>query len=349
MKYAFSFVLIILSILLVCCSNNEDNGAPTKNYSLAFISDTCVYSNYNHTAFTSLIEYKNDIYLAFREGPNHVPTNISEYGIIKVLKKEGEKWNELSILENPDMDLRDPFFIVMEGKLRMYCGYNQFVGESNTYQHSGTAYADFDGNEWSDFKIVKHDAPHIVWIWKIRKYKDCYYGVGYLEGEKPILFSSEDGDDWKTVSILDVEGIVSEADLNFIGDSLSIWLRKDTPSGSPSYLGNSNYPFTEFEWREMNNSLACPEFFCHPESKQTWICGREYLTDNDGKVSKVIVSCYELVKRQDLRKFILVNESQGWDKGYPSFLMLNEELLLSYYCYDNTGRTQIRLLTMYFY
>lgn len=41
--------------------------------------------------------------------------------------------------------------------------------------------------------IVQHDVEHVVWIWKIRKYKDLYYGIGYLEREYPILLNSKDG------------------------------------------------------------------------------------------------------------------------------------------------------------
>lgn len=292
----------------------------SQMYSLNLISDTCVYSSKTHAAFTSLINYQGELYLAFREASAHRPSNTSDYGHIIVLQKLEDKWIVIADLSHPDMDLRDPFFIVMDGKLRMYCGYNQFVGEGNSYQHSGTAYADLTNSGWSEFKIVRHDAPHIVWIWKIRKHEDHYYGVGYLEGNKPILFKSINGEDWNTVSELDVDGIVSEADLNFIGDSLYICLRKDTPTGSPSYWGKSIFPFSKFDWKVMDKSIACPDFFCHPETKQMWITGREYEKDDSGRLI-VSVSLYEVTSNGNLDNRIKIYEHGSWDKGYPSIFI----------------------------
>ena len=37
-----------------------------------------------------------------------------------------------------------------------------------------------------------HDAPHVIWVWKIREYEGKYYGVGYLETENPRLMQSVD-------------------------------------------------------------------------------------------------------------------------------------------------------------
>lgn len=339
------FIHLLLLFFFISCTAIDNNSNEKYFYTLCVSNDTCIYSNDKHVAFTSLIKYKGDVYLAFREAVNHVPTNKAEYGIIRVLKKEDNNWTPLFTLRNQNMDLRDPFFIVKNDHLRIYCGYNQFVGESSRYQHSGTAYSDFIDGSWSDFKIVRHDASHIVWIWKIREYKDQYYGVGYLEGYKPILFISDDGEKWETINELDVEGIVSEADLNFIGDSLYICLRKDEPTGSPSYWGKSIYPFKSVEWSVMNKSIACPEFFFLPKSYQMWLVGREYFTDESGKIFSVAITCNEVSTNGILSNPLKINEGEGWDKGYPSILWDNKNLYISYYCIDN-NTSQIRLQTL---
>lgn len=326
-----SIVLIFFLFLFSSCNDNNDISPFHKLYSLTVANDSCVYSTNNHAAFTSLIKFKGELYLAFREGPGHVPANKNEYGKIKIHKKVGNHWDYVCTLFNSEMDLRDPFFVIVGDSLKLYCGFNQFDSGDADYQQGGTAYAIFTEKGWSNFEIVKNDSPHVVWIWKLREFKNHYYGIGYNELHKPILFSSIDGNNWKTVSELDVEGIMSEADLNFIGDSLYVCFRNDTRTGSPSYWGKSIYPFSQFDWRIMDKSIACPEIFCHPESHQMWIAGREYITDESGKVSKVIISCNEVSANGDITNPLIIHEGEGWDMGYPSFLYEENKLMLSYY------------------
>lgn len=316
-------------ISLTSC--NKDNPLQEGQYSIKILRDKIVYDNNNHAAFTGMIEYNGEIYLAFREGVNHASLNDDQYGSLTIMKKDGDEWKKMWSLSHDNMDLRDPYLIVMNGKLRLYSGFNNFDGPNHTYQHSGTAYSDFTGNGWTELIPVINDAPHIVWIWKIREYQGSYYGVGYLEGYKPLLMKSEDGNTWSTVTELDVEGIVSEADLNFMDDSLYVCLRKDEPAGSPSYWGTAKYPFKDFEWRIMEKSLACPDFFSIQESKQMWLTCREYVVDNDGNVKDIRVPIYSVSTTGDLYLVDVANSGGVWDKGYPSFCRVGDILYLSFY------------------
>lgn len=86
-----------------------------------------------------------------------------------------------------------------------------------------------------------HDAPHVIWLWKIREYEGKYYGVGYLETENPRLMQSVDAIHWNTVSIIPLNNC-SEADLLFKADSLFVCIRQEG-AGNVSYFGKSYYPF----------------------------------------------------------------------------------------------------------
>lgn len=133
------FYLVLLGLLFSC---DNDNQLYHFKFSLNLTNDTCVYeSKDKYSAFTSIIEYKGDTYIAFREGKNHIPQDKSEYGKIVILKEARGVFIPVWILQSENMDLRDPFFIIHEGRLRIYCGFNQFF-EYNKYDHAGTAYSD---------------------------------------------------------------------------------------------------------------------------------------------------------------------------------------------------------------
>lgn len=104
--------LLFLVIIIYSCGRNEiEEQISSANYLFSVTDDQCIQSIENrHLAFTSLIKYKNGLYLAFREGNNHAPTSMSEYGKICILKKFENGWETVSYLSDSDKDLRDPFF-----------------------------------------------------------------------------------------------------------------------------------------------------------------------------------------------------------------------------------------------
>ena len=97
-------------------NNKERIEANEESYlsdQIRMYSDQCIYNNGNHSAFTCLTEYKGNKYLAFREGIGHRPVNTDHYGIITILSEKDSVWSPLAKLSNSDMDLRDPFFLII--------------------------------------------------------------------------------------------------------------------------------------------------------------------------------------------------------------------------------------------
>lgn len=322
--------LVCVAFLTIILGNCK--GAPMledREYSFTMVSNDVVYDNNSHAAFTGLSNHSGKLYLAFREGVAHRPATEDDYGRIKILVNDGIGWKENAVIADKTKDLRDPFLVEMEGgKLRAYIGYNTF--EARGYQHSGSAYADYDGQTWSEVKPVNHDVPHIVWLWKVRRYGDTYYSVAYLEGEYPALLSSKDGAIWKTVTLFNLEGVLSEADMCFIGNTMYVCLRKDQPIGSPSYWGTSKYPFTDFTWTGMAVCIESPELMRLPSSKSLLLAGRERRPSSD----VVDVSLYSVDAEGALTKITtFISEEKGggiWDipvwrskaTGYIAVIML---------------------------
>lgn len=314
---------------LVACDKDDNlivTGSGTlKIYSFTQQSHCVLYDNNNHAAFTCLYDNGGQLMMAFREGAAHRPASEFEYGSIKVLTKNGADWTVSATITDTTKDLRDPFITEVDGHLRMYIGYNTFV--MGVYQHSGTVYSDYVNGSWSDLKIVSHDLNHIAWLWKVRKHNSKYYSVAYLEGEKPALLVSDDGVNWSTVTLFDLEGILTEADMCFVGDTMYICLRKDTPVSEPAYWGIATYPFISFSWMEMERHIESPELLWLPYSGNLLLAGRDVKTTGE-----VNVTLFSASFNGSLEEITCMETSMGGDKGYPGLAYCDGRLYCGWYC-----------------
>lgn len=324
----------IFLILYVGCSTPDYSPIEIEAGELCYtvVSQQKIYDDGKHAAFTALESLDNHLICAFRSAPNHNPISDDEYGVIKIIESTsgGGIFSESFILAASGKDLRDPFLVNIGGKLRLYCGYN--IVKNGQYQHMGTLYSDRQNNgRWTPLKTVIHDCPHVLWLWKIRKHGAHYYSVGYLEGEKPVLLCSEDGIEWDTVSELNINGIFSEADMAFSSDTMYICLRRDEPRGANSIWGKSVYPFVDFQLKEMNASIACPEIYYNKCSSHFLIAGREYVKRTDGKIDSLNLSLFSVNHRGDARRILLLDGTKDGDKGYPSFYDAGDIIYMTWY------------------
>lgn len=296
-----------------------------KNYSFTMQTQSVVYDNSNHAAFTSIYDNDGQLLMAFREGTAHRPASEAEYGCIKVLTQTGAGWTVSATISDATKDLRDPFITEVDGHLRMYIGYNTF--EAGVYQHSGSVYSDYINGSWSDVKAVNHDLDHIAWLWKVRKHNNKYYSVAYLEGEKPALLVSNDGVNWTTLTLFDLEGILTEADMCFVGDKIYVCLRKDTPVSDPAYWGVASFPFTDFTWSEMERHIESPELLWLPYSGKLLLAGRD--VKENGEIS---VTLFSVSFDGSLEEIDKMETSIGGDKGYPGLAYRDGKLYCGWYC-----------------
>ncbi len=316
--------------LLTCKSGEKVDFSNIKGNkeTVEFVSDTCLYDKGTHAAFTSLEEWNGDLYLAFREGDAHRATE-TDKGKIRVLKKTNKGWIIHHTFELEGTDLRDPYFIKWNNQLYLY---------------TLSLYSRLTKDGWTKLENIHHNAPHYLWIWKMRPYKNELYGVGYANNKWPILLKSADGVEWKVVTTFKIGGCASEADMIFIKDKMYICLRIDQPIGSNSMWGSSKYPFTEFEWSMMPTSISSPEMIYLPHRKLMLLAGREYYINKlTGKLSKDVSLCSMTLEGNTSGKIKIDSDSSG-DKGYPSFCYYDGKLYMSYYVGDSS-HSSIRLST----
>lgn len=293
-------------------------------------------------------KYNGSLFLAFREGPNHLPSCKEEYGGIRVMQYINGVWSTKHLFHVDDWDLRDPYFMIVNGKLRIYIGYNQVV--NGGWEHIATVFSDLDNGEWGNLTPISHDVPHNVWLWKARHYKGHYYGVGYLENMNPVFLTSNDGVNWSSLAEFEISGVPTEADCCFINDTCYMLIRRDVPKGSYAYWGVSVPPYDNFLLRESRLRVDCPDMLYLPESDQIILAGREWVyyenRENEFEpVDSINCSLFELDKNGDAQKLDVLVSVKKMDRipdnSYPSIVLYRDTMFVSYY--NGFSKTEVRM------
>jgi hypothetical protein len=312
--------LSLLGLIFTYASNNRDNAW------IRVVSDECVYDNHNHSAFTSLEEWKGNMIIAFREAGFHRATE-TDKGKIRILQNSKNSWNPQQTFSVKGEDLRDPSFLLLKNKLFLY---------TNDY------YSEYTERGWTILKSISHDAYYNPYIWKKRVFKNVAYGIGNAYGKWPLLLKSDDGINWKVVCEYKLGGNASEADMVFVEDTMYICFRIDTPVGSNSMWGKSVYPFTDTQWSMMDISVASPEMILYSDNT-ILLAGREYDFHRKYGKDKINLSLFA-VNTEGKVKHKYIVEEQGGDQGYASFRKGKEGLYYMSY-YAGMANTAVRMLT----
>jgi hypothetical protein len=182
------------------------------------------FHNGEHNAFTDLVWFQGRIYLTFRSCPDgHMvfPTST-----IRVLVSEnlGQDWSEVHRFSVPRRDVRDPHFLVFQGKLFVYTG-TWYCGEGpakeprEANQMLGFAAFSADGEAWEGPHMLEGTYGHYIWR------AAAHGGKAYLCGrrkhhfaeEMPVtsqegrrltesaMLESEDGLSWRTRALFQEE------------------------------------------------------------------------------------------------------------------------------------------------
>src|SRR5690606_4827846 len=127
-----------------------------------------VFHNGEHNAFTGLVRFKNQIYLAFRSCPDvhmvHPPSSII---ILRI--DDGQQWQQVHRFTVEKRDTRDPHFLVFGDRLFVYSG-TWYSGDSTLPRdqydlnlHLGYAVFTDDGQSWSDPTLLEGTFGHYIW------------------------------------------------------------------------------------------------------------------------------------------------------------------------------------------
>ena len=303
-----------------------------------------VFHNGEHNAFTDLIRYQGRFYLTFRSCPDgHMihPTS----SILVLSSPDGRDWQQVHRFRVPKRDVRDPHFLVFQGKLFVYTG-TWYCGDrsperTEVNEHLGYAAWTEDGQRWQGPAMLEGTYGHYIWR------AAAFGGKAYLCGRRKrefaesntreerdrllesALLESDDGLIWRKVGFFQ-EQYGNETAFLF-EPSGSILAVARSGGGRNAQVLRSRPPYQRWERKDLDRYIGGP--LVAKWGARYLVGGRQSL---DGEPRTTL---YWFADDQ-LREFAEL-PSAG-DNSYPGFLELGPtRALVSYYSThekDEAGR-----------
>lgn len=308
-----------------------------------------------HCAFTDLILFRGKFYCTFREATGHVPGVDGQDGKIRVIESEdGKDWKSAALIEEKNIDLRDPKLSVMpNGTLMITCGGSDYDGNTLMEWHTRVMYSQ-NGNEWTSPRRVR-GIPSNNWFFRLTWLGDTGYVASNVCGANPltgaagilnrklIIYKTTDGTNYEQVSDnMAPFPQACEGTIKFKNDSTMIVLIRNNARGFDAHSGMfafSKPPYKEFNYIRIGHSAGGQNIIQLEDGK--WLIGSresEYeRPDNRKNIATVLFSTNEdgVYKR-------LAELPSGGDTSYPGFVLYQNKLWVSYYS-SHEGSTAIYL------
>lgn len=319
MKKILLSLIFGLLFCISCTSQDEDDNSSVI---IRRITDL----NEDNKAFTDLVYFDNQFFLAFRESDKHA---YGRDGIIKVYNSpDGSTWDLIKEFTVNGTDLRDPKFSVNENALTLYIHGSKYQDKKVTELSDYNSIFSSSGS-WSEMKNVvlnniKSNDSKILgnesWPWRVTWYNKKAYSIGYNASGIFDLYESDEGNFFKNVrSFQNIGGLPTESTLR-VTDQGDFFILARRNNGN-ALIGRTNDPNGLWDW-----SAEIPIFnfggpnFLFTENDNMLISGRE----ND----QLILGEYDVVEKTYNRLLIL---KSGGDCGYAGMVRKDNFLWISYY------------------
>ena len=329
-----------LRLLLLCVATLALGSAVAQKISYSVEK---IWDNGMHNAFTSIVEFKGEYYISFREGETHIFNSEGEAdGKVRILhSKNGKKWHALPLIGKDGYDLRDPkFSITPDGRLMVIIGGSKYQNKKLIERLPHVMFSD-DGRTFTKPQPVSIEEAHRTdcdWLWRVTWHNGVGYSISYgrstPQGRHCTLFSTTDGIHYKHIKTFDI-GYPSEATVRFLADGrMAIMVRRDRGDRRCLWGVSCNDTYTEWVWKPVNAFIGGPDFILL-ESGKIIAGGRTHLAS----MSKT--SLFEVDKSGRFSQIMVL--PSGGDTSYPGFLVVGKELWISYYSTHETATASIYL------
>jgi hypothetical protein len=296
----------------------------------ALISVEKIWDRAPHSAFTDLVEFKGELYCAFREGSGHVPGADGTNGTIRVVaSRDRQNWRSVALLREDGVDLRDPkLSVTPDRKLMVLMGGSTYHGATLVKYATRVSFSD-DGVNFTRTSPVAMDEKVKTdrdWLWRVVWHRGVGYGVLYQgQGDaiKAHLVETRDGVSYRHVAQIELTGRPSEAAVGFMpNDEMIVLIRRDGESKN-GFVGTSRAPYTAWQWKELPARIAAPQFVRFGNGKLLAV-SRGYLAD--GKYNTHLAW---FTTAGEYRPFLTL--PSGGDTSYAGMVVDGDGLLVSYY------------------
>jgi hypothetical protein len=243
-----------------------------------------VYSDGLHNENTDLIAWQGKTWLVFRGGET------SQIGQptarLKVYQSAdlGDSITMTAEIFMPERDIRDPKFLIQDGKLVIYA--ISRVPEGHLRDLGGLAWTvrteSTDGVHWTaPVKIYDE-----LWgFWRFVEHAGLTFATAYNDGDTQVaLLSSADGKAWKPISLIydSKPDVPSEAELQFFGETAVSLVRLDNGISlldeGHTAVCVAQPPYTAWDCaRKFDKRLDGPKWFVW--DNRQFIIARKHLPD----------------------------------------------------------------------
>ena len=296
-----------------------------------------IWSNGQHCAFTSLIEFKGMYYCSFREGFSHIfDENGNAEGKIRILaSKNGKKWESVALIGKEGYDLRDPkLSITPDGRLMVSLGGSVYRNKKLVDAHSHVMFSE-DGKNFTEPVPVVIDSRvtgELNWIWRVTWHKGVGYGMSYNRQDNISLLSTTDGINYNLIKTENMEGFPNETTIRFREDDTMWMIIRRDKGDRKAKLAVSKPPYTDWEYTDLPMFVGGPDFILDDR-----ICVAGGRAHETGAEPKTVLST-------DLfRGGPEITLPSGGDTSYPGLLVVGDELWVSYYSTHETPKASIYL------
>ncbi len=281
-----------------------------------------------HNAFTALVRWRDQYWLAFRAATDH---NSGDGEIVVMRSRDAESWSE-AIRLNVSPDDRDPQFLASEKRLFLYDP--AMTGPELTTFVTFTE----DGETWSKPQPVYE--PRFI-LWKPIRHNGKFYAAAHKKdetsggkGREVHMVASEDGLNWEKVSMIRAGNWESETTLHFGWDLHATAFLRQKYGSPPAQILESDPPYTE--WKSRAPNVAHFSGHCaHTFRGVTYVLSRtmDYSTRTPG----TMIYTYD---GRELKPYCKL--PSGGDCAYPEAVEFGDDMLGSYYS-SHEGSTNIYL------
>ncbi len=302
-----------------------------------------IWDNGMHNAFTSIEKFKGEYYITFREGETHIfDSRGNAEGKIRILhSRNGKRWEALPAIGKEGYDLRDPkFSVTPDGRLMVIIGGSIYRNKELVGSQPHVMFSS-DGRTFTEPQPVNVDPRYRTerdWLWRVTWHNGVGYSVSYGrndQGQTPLyLYSTTDGINYKHITSFNIDNFPNEATIRFLEDGrMAIMVRREQGDREAMW-GVSAAPYTEWEWKKMGTFLGGPDFIVLDD--EHIVAGGRTLLGYDAKTSL-------FVGTKDGKFEQTVVLPSGGDTSYPGFVVVGDELWVSYYSMHDSNNASIHL------
>jgi hypothetical protein len=307
-------------------AQDDNRGGVRLSLSKPLQESTKIWDSAPHSAFTSLVRYKNAFYCCFREASKHVGGTDGKIRVIR--STDGKKWESIALLEKATIDLRDPMLsIAPDNRLMLSIGgsiYDPVERNKLLGMNPMVSFADAAGDHFGEpEKVTITPASERSWIWRVTWHKGTGYGMTYTDGGL-YLMKTTDGKNYERGAKLDIDSYPNESTVRFDEhDRLYVLVRREQ-GDKMGILAKSAAPYTDWTYKKMSLRLGGPNFIFFNKDKNL-IVGTRLWDEPGGPITGILLTDLD----GNILKTIKL-PSKG-DCSYPGIVLYKDKCYVSYY------------------